>query len=203
MLTGSQHKTLAYIREYFSKNSFAPSLSDIADGLGIKSRGVVHRYVHALADAGYIQLIPGRQRNIQLNENSADELPLLGQIAAGKPIEAIENKQSVNVSHELVGDNRYALRVKGDSMIDAGILDGDVVIIKNQNTARNGDIVVALIDNYEATLKRFKKIMDNKIKLSPENSSMKPMIYQQSRVTIQGILVGQFRSYNQHSRSVT
>ncbi len=196
MLTGAQHKTLTYIRDYIAQNGLSPSLSDIATGLGLKSRGVVHRNVHALADAGYIELAPGSQRNIRLLEDETNnELPLLGQIAAGRPLEAIEDKQTINVSEELTGDNRFALRVKGDSMIEAGIFDGDYVIIKSEKTARNGDIVVALIDNEEATLKRFKKLDNNKVELIPENSEMKPMVYHQSQVTIQGILVGQFRTY--------
>lgn len=196
MLTGGQHKALNFIKNYIDVNGYSPSFSDIARGLGLKSRGVVHRYVHALADAGYIELSEGSQRNIQLrNENRRDDIPFLGQIAAGRPIEAIEDKQTINVSEELAGENHYALRVKGDSMVDVGILDGDIVIIKNETIAHNGDIVVALINDEEATLKRFKKISNGKVELIPENSTMEPMVYQQSQVKIQGILVGQFRTY--------
>ncbi len=197
MLTGCQHKTLSFIRRYIAVNGYSPSFSDIAKGLGIKSRGVVHRYVHALADAGYIDLIPGRQRNIQLcDEHRSNTLPFLGQIAAGQPIEAIEDIQTINASEKLYGENRYALKIKGESMIDIGILDGDIVIVEQKQTAHNGDIVVALVDNSEATLKRFRKINNDQVELIPENSSMEPMIYHQSQVAIQGILVGQFRTYN-------
>jgi len=199
MLTASQHKALSFIREYIASNGYSPSFSDIATGLGIKSRGVVHRYVHALADSGHIRLAPGRQRNIQLNdENRADSytLPFLGQIAAGQPIEAIESMQTINASEKLYGENRYALKVKGDSMIDAGILDGDIVIIEHKPTAHNGDIVVALVDDAEATLKRFRKADNDKVELIPENSEMVTMVYHQSQVAIQGVLVGQFRTYN-------
>lgn len=196
MLTSSQHKALKYIRLYIEKNGYSPSFSDIARGLGLKSRGVVHRYVHALADAGFIELSEGTQRNIQLRDERAnDELPLLGKIAAGKPIEAIANQQSINITEELAGDNRYALQVKGDSMIDVGILDGDIVIVRQATTARNGDIVVALINDEEATLKRFKKSANDKVELIPENTTMQPMVYHPSQVKIQGILVGQFRTY--------
>ncbi len=197
MLTSCQHKTLSFIRRYIAVNGYSPSFSDIAKGLGIKSRGVVHRYVHALADAGYIDLIPGRQRNIQLrDEHGSNTLPFLGQIAAGQPIEAIEDIQTINASEKLYGENRYALKIKGESMIDIGILDGDIVIVEQKQTAHNGDIVVALVDNSEATLKRFRKINNDQVELIPENSSMEPMIYHQSQVAIQGILVGQFRTYN-------
>ncbi|MDZ7660920.1 transcriptional repressor LexA [Thiohalophilus sp.] len=197
MLTGSQHKTLSFIRDYMGAHGYSPSLSDIAKGLGLKSRGVVHRNVHALAEAGFIELVPGRQRNIQLkNKHDQSSVPLLGQIAAGQPIEAIEDKEQVDVSQELTGENRYALKVKGESMIDAGILDGDIVIIRSQQNAQNGDIVVALIDQNEATLKRYMRIDNEHIQLSPENIEMEPMTYHQSRVAIQGVLVGQFRTYN-------
>lgn len=197
MLTASEHKTLSFIREYMASNGYSPSFADIAKGLGIKSRGVVHRYVHALADAGYIDLVSGRQRNIKLKDDVlSNPLPLLGQIAAGYPIEAIEDKQSIDASAELHGENRYALKVRGDSMEDAGILDGDIVIIEHKQSAHNGDIVVALVEDTEATLKRFKKIDNNMVELRPENSTMKPIIYHQSQIAIQGVLVGQFRTYN-------
>lgn len=197
MLTSSQHKTLSFIRRYIARNGYSPAFSDIAKGLGIKSRGVVHRYVHALADAGYIDLIPGRHRNIQLrDEHRSNTLPFLGQIAAGQPIEAIEDIQTINASEKLYGENRYALKIKGESMIDVGILDGDIVVIEQKQTAHNGDIVVALVNNSEATLKRFRKIDNDQVELIPENSSMEPITYHQSQVAIQGILVGQFRTYN-------
>lgn len=196
MLTESQHKALVFIRNYIATKGYSPSYADIAQGLGIKSRGVVHRHVHALADSGYIELTPGRQRNIQIKDEPVDEgIPFLGQIAAGSPIEAIEDLDHINPTLELVGKDRYALKVKGDSMIEAGILDGDFVVIQHQQTAHNGDIVVALVDDNEVTLKRFRKLENALVELIPANSSMKPMTYPQAQVKIQGILVGQFRTY--------
>ena len=196
MLTSRQRKTLSVICSYIRRNGFSPSFSEIAQGLGIKSRGVVHRYVHALENAGYINLIPGRQRNIQLiEETKTNTLPMLGQIAAGQPIEAIEEINSIDPSEELYGENRYALKIKGESMIDIGIHNGDIVIIENQQTAHNGDIVVALVDNTEATLKRFRKLDNDQVELMPENPTMESMVYHQSQVSIQGVLVGQFRTY--------
>lgn len=197
MLTSSQHKALNFIREYISRNGYSPSFADIANGLGIKSRGVVHRYVHALANAGYIEISSGRKRSIKLTEDEPENtLPLLGRIAAGQPIEAIADLDRIDLGTELGGKDRYALKVKGDSMIDAGILDGDIVVIKHQLTARNGDIVVALIDDNETTLKRFRQLDDQHVQLTPENSSMEPMIYPLSQVKIQGVVVGQFRTYS-------
>jgi len=139
----------------------------------------------------------GRQRGIELAENEAETLltiPLLGRIAAGRPIEAISGQETLNLG-ELIGQNRYALQVTGDSMIDAGILDGDTVILKHCNTANDGDIVAALIDSEEVTLKRLKRELDGSITLIAENSSMSPMHFAAGRVSVQGVVVGQLRRY--------
>lgn len=197
MLTPGQHKTLDFIRQYIAREGMAPTLTEIATGLGISSRGSVHRQVQALAEAGYIELISGRKRGIQLTEEyqqSVNSLPLMGRIAAGQPIEAIAGQDKLDLS-PIMGTDRYALIVRGDSMMDIGILDGDTVIIKLADTARDGDVVVALIDDNEATLKRLKHIDDETIELIPENSSMTPMRYEAERVRIQGILAGQLRFY--------
>jgi repressor LexA len=122
-------------------------------------------------------------------------IPLLGRIAAGQPIEAIEGRDELNLADFLMSSDRFALQVTGNSMIDAGILDGDTVIIRQQQTATNGDLVVALIDGIEATLKRLKKLPDGMILLMPENKLMEPKVYPAQRVQIQGVVVGQLRSY--------
>jgi len=123
------------------------------------------------------------------------KIPLLGKIAAGHPIEAMSNEDTLDLAGFFIGPDRYALRVTGDSMIEAGILDGDTVIVKKQSVARTGDIVVALIDRLEATLKRLGPARDGSVELIPENDTMAPMRYATSRVDIQGIVVGQMRSY--------
>lgn len=123
------------------------------------------------------------------------KIPLLGKIAAGHPIEAMSNEDTLDLAGFFIGPDRYALRVTGDSMIEAGILDGDTVIVKKQSIARTGDIVVALIDRMEATLKRLGPARDGSVELIPENDTMAPMRYATSRVDIQGIVVGQMRSY--------
>lgn len=122
-------------------------------------------------------------------------IPLLGRIAAGQPIEAIEDANYLDLAAFFIGPDRYALRVTGESMMDVGILDGDTVILRKQDTAQTGDIVVALIDSQEATLKRLGDTRNGIIELIPENSSMTPMRYDASRVSFQGVLVGQLRSY--------
>ena len=122
-------------------------------------------------------------------------LPLLGRIAAGQPIEAIPGEEEINLSEFFVNHNRFVLRVAGDSMIEDGILDGDMVVVEKRDTADNGEIVVALIDGAEATLKRLHKNRDGTVTLRPANSRMPPMRYSAVRVRIQGVVVGQFRSY--------
>ena len=197
MLTSGQHKTLDFIRQYIVREGFAPTLTEIAQGMGISSKGSMHRQVQALAEAGYIELLAGRKRGIRLTEElqeSATSLPLIGQIAAGQPIEAIAGQDKLDLS-PIMGTDRYALVVKGDSMMDMGILDGDTVIIKPCDTANEGDVVVALIDESEATLKRLHYIDNETLELIPENQNMQPMHYQSERVRIQGVLAGQLRFY--------
>jgi repressor LexA len=122
-------------------------------------------------------------------------IPLLGRIAAGMPIEAIEDQHYLDLAAFFIGPDRYALRVTGDSMMDVGILDGDTVILRKQETANTGDIVVALIDGQEATLKRLGGVRDGQVELIPENAAMDTMLYALSRVSFQGVLVGQLRNY--------
>jgi repressor LexA len=197
MLTPTQDRALTFIRRYLKRRGYAPSLIEIAEGIGITSKGTAHRHVQALADAGRIRLISGRKRGIELVDEdgiSPTSLPLLGRIAAGLPIEAIVGQDRLDL-HDLFGPNRYALQVKGDSMIDAGILDGDLAVIERCETADDGAIVVALIDDEEATLKRLRRLKSGRIKLIAENPEMPPLTYAAKRVRIQGVLVCQLRRY--------
>ncbi|MBT2971255.1 MAG: repressor LexA [gamma proteobacterium symbiont of Ctena orbiculata] len=198
MLTPTQDRTLAFIRRYLKRRGYAPSLIEIAEGIGISSKGTAHRHVQALAEAGAIRLIAGRKRGIELVEaeqGSKLSLPLLGAIAAGRPIEAIAGRDRLDLADYLLGDNRYALQIKGDSMVGIGILDGDLVIIEGCDSAEDNAIVVALIDDEEATLKRLKRLKSGRIKLIAENPNIPPMTYAAKRVRIQGVLVGQLRRY--------
>ena len=198
MISDSQRKTLEFIRQYVTENGYAPKLHEIADGIGITSRGVVHRYVQALTDQGYLEHEPGKHRGLHLAdaEDAAAvfTLPLLGKIAAGMPIQAIPGQDEINLSEFFLGPGRFALKVQGSSMIDAGILDGDVAVIKQQNHAHSGEIVVALIDNDEATLKTI-KYQNGLVQLIPANARMQAMIFEPQRVQVQGVLVGSFRRY--------
>ena len=194
MLTLSQRKTYKFIQRFFHEHDHAPTAAEIATGIGIKSRGVIHRYLKQLAEEGLIRLLPKRHRNIQLLAASPDRsLPLVGAIAAGQPIEAIEQQEAVDVASIFLGTNRYALKVKGESMIDEGILDGDIVVCERTQMAQNGQIVVALIDHEQATLKRLYYNDDKSVTLVPANPSHHPMIYSADRVEIQGIYVGLLR----------
>ena len=195
MLTEREQTTLQFIVDFYAKSRKSPLLTEIAEGLGIQSKGVVHRYLSSLEEQGYIRRHQ-KHRGIELVDHpNYDELPLLGRIAAGKPIEAIENRELINFAHLLGGTNRYVLQVKGHSMIDEGIRSGDLVVIEQAKMARSNQIVVALIDNHEATLKRVKFPNRDTVRLIPANKNMQPKNYSADRVTIQGVLVGQVRMY--------
>ena len=201
MLTDRQQATYRFIHDYHVRRGRAPKLTEIADGIGIRSKGVVHRYLKALSEAGLIELERGRHRGIKLTGHYTEgastplTLPLVGKIAAGQPIEAIPDHTTVDLTAFFMGPNRFVLKVQGDSMINAGILEGDMVIVEQRQRALNGDIVVALIDNDEATLKFFQKNKDDTITLLPANDTLSPMIFSAERIQIQGVVVGQMRSY--------
>ncbi len=198
MLTTQEHNTLQFIRHYLAQYGYAPKFREIGLAIGVNSQGTVHRYVQSLEVKGYIDREKGNARGMSLVELplvSPPTIPLVGKIAAGLPIEAIEDTQELNLAEMFMGPELFALRVSGDSMMDVGILDNDYVIIKKQPVANDGDIVVAMIDKVEATLKRFKRKSQGEIELIPENADMETMVYAADRVNIHGILVGQLRSY--------
>ena len=198
MPTLLEKRILNFIHAFIVKHGHSPTLVEIGSAMEINSKGTVHRYVQSLRNQGLLAPPERGWRGIRLADDAlstSTTLPLVGRIAAGQPIEAIHDHGEINLNEMFVGKDRYALEIKGDSMIDIGILDGDIVVIQPQNTAQFGDVVVALIDDQEATLKRFKKLKDGQIELSPENQELEPMVYSAARVKIQGILVGQLRSY--------
>ncbi len=210
-LTDRQRTTYQYLKDFIQDYGYAPTYPEIAQALNIKSTGVVHRYIKALEEQGLIELAPRRHRGIRLIDSddsstsigiplsyspaSAATLPLLGTIAAGQPIEAIPDQETVNFTEMFYGKDVYVLKVKGDSMIEAGIFDGDFVICERRDTAENGTIVVALIDNNETTLKRLQRNPDGTIMLIPANYTLQTQIYPAHRIRVQGVLIGQLRSY--------
>ena len=195
MLTRSQMNVLTFITEFIKKNHYAPTTSEIAAGIGISSRGVVYRYLQALARAQHIKLLPNRRRNIQLINHKLPgySLRLLGKIAAGMPIEAVVDEQLIDVSRVFLGENRFALKVCGDSMVGEGILDGDLVVCEHAQQARSGQIVVALVQNSQATLKRISFPRTGVVQLKPENPDYLPQEYPASEVQVQGIYIGLLR----------
>jgi repressor LexA len=197
MLTDREREVYDFVRAYTRRHGVPPKLREIGAHLGVVSRGTVHRYLRAIEEAGLIAITPDRARGVRLVSKATARgvLPVLGRIAAGLPIEAIPDETEIDLSEFFMGPNRFVLRVDGESMIEAGILHGDMVIVESRNSARNGEIVVALIDNQEATLKTFLRNPDSSITLRPANHSMAPMRFAAERVTVQGVVVGQMRSY--------
>ena len=209
MLTFQQEKLLKFIIDYQKQNNVTPSFDEMKDGLDLKSKSGIHRIVSALEERGYIKKLNNRARAIEIiknvnlidtengkNINSIISIPILGKIAAGLPIEAIsDNTNYIELPETLLKKGEYfILNVEGDSMIEAGIFDGDQVVIRKANDANNGEIVVALIDNNEATLKRIFK-RGQQVALQPENSNYKTVIYGPDRIQIQGVLKHLIRSY--------
>lgn len=198
-LTKRQKEVLDYIREFIDENGFSPSYREIAHFFELSSTGTIAEYVSILQEKGYLTKDAMEARAIQLTPTFDDgeecfAIPLSGVIDAGRPIEAIRTNETIDIPRDMIGARTFALRVRGESMIDEGILDGDYVIIEQTNSPRNGDIVVALIDNANATLKKFYAEKDN-IRLQPANKTMKPMLFRKSQVTIQGKVKGVIRKF--------
>lgn len=197
-LTKKQSEALDCIRNFLARHNYAPSYRELMSGLNIQSPATAYNHVQNLERKGYIRVAKGRLRGIELTEKSnmftkGIELPLVGMIAAGHPIEAIENQESITVPLELLPNlNCYVLQVRGESMVDEGILDGDYVIVERNFYPKNGEVVVALLNNENATLKKYYR-EKNRIRLQPANKLMKP-IYTRNPV-IQGIVRAVLRRY--------
>ncbi|WP_434133064.1 transcriptional repressor LexA [Sporomusa sphaeroides] len=198
LLNTRQKQILKYIKETLRTKGYPPSVREIGEAVGLSSSSTVHSYLSKLEALGFIRRDPTKPRAIDVldeapwRQKNITPVPLVGRVTAGTPILAVENiEETYPLPTELVGnDDVFMLTVQGDSMIEAGILDGDYILIRSQNTARNGDIVVALIDEEEATVKRFFKEKDC-IRLQPENPAMEPIYSRQ--VTILGKVIGVFR----------
>jgi repressor LexA len=197
-LTKKQKKILDYITEFIKLNDYAPSYQEIADYFGLVSKATVFEHIRSLEDKGYLRVAQGVARSIEISsfypKKPALELPLAGLITAGEPIEAIEQNETITVPAELIKDeaNSYVLKVKGESMIDEGILDGDFVVVERNYYPKNGDVVVALLDNTYATLKKYFR-EKKRIRLQPANSAMKPIFVKNP--AIQGVVKGIFRVF--------
>lgn len=225
MLTAKQHELLHFIQERLDANGISPSFEEMKEALGLKSKSGIHRLISALEERGFLRRLPNRARALEVlkvpeaaktpvrNDNVVPlrkpapslkpiaandivEVPLHGKIAAGVPIEAFEDHNQLAVPAALLGaGEHYALEVSGDSMVEAGIFDGDYALIQKVSTAREGDIVVALVDGQDATLKFFRR-EGKMIRLDPANSSYEPQRYEAGRVIVQGRLSGLLRRYH-------
>ena len=199
-LTRKQQEILDFLRHHADQLANPPTLDELCDLLGLQSRGSLHKHIQALVEAGFVEPMAGRHRGVRLiagadDEPPPDTLPFLGRIAAGIPHEPITEAEQMAVPPNLRTDRPcFVLQVSGDSMCEAGILDGDYVVIESRNDARNGDIVIALIGGDEATLKRIRQ-EPGRVTLIPENSAMEPIDLTPEEVEIQGVLVGQMRAY--------
>ena len=219
MLTAKQHELLNFIHERLSATGVSPSFDEMREALDLKSKSGVHRLISALEERQFIRRLPNRARALEVLKmpeiaapaiaaaamasrpavpaaaNDTIEIPLHGRIAAGTPIEALQGTEGFAVPAALLGPGEhYALEVSGDSMVEEGILDGDFALIRKVDTARDGEIVVALIDNEEATLKTYRR-EGQMIRLDPANRTYEPQRYEEGRVAIQGRLAGLIRRY--------
>src|SRR3954453_19075042 len=216
VLTAKQRELLIFIDARLKEGGISPSFDEMREALDLKSKSGVHRLISAVEERGFIRRLPNRARALEVMKlpeakapatvvplrpaapapaNDTIDLPLHGKIAAGTPIEALQGTESFAVPAALLGPGEhYALEVSGDSMVEEGILDGDFALIRKVDTARDGEIVVALIDNEEATLKTFRR-EGNMIRLDPANRHYEPQRYRPDQVQIQGRLAGLIRRY--------
>jgi repressor LexA len=198
-LTKRQREILDYLNDFIQQHGYAPSLEEIGRRFGLSSLATVHKHLTNLQEKGFIKRAWNRSRSVELVSSRvggrAVELPLLGFVAAGQPIEAIVGTETIAVPEDLVGKrDTYVLRVKGDSMIDEQIRDGDYVIVEDRRTADNGEMVIALLNGSDVTLKRLYREQGH-IRLQPANPAMQPIIVQADQVQIQGVVIGVMRRY--------
>lgn len=201
MLTQREQDTLTYIEAYFQSHQKAPRLMDIGQALDIKAVAHISRLLKALEDKGYIERSRANRgiklvNHIHISSTPVEPgLPFLGQIAAGSPIEAIADEKTIDINAMLSGKDHFVLKVNGQSMQDIGVMDQDWVVIKSTQQARNNEVVAVMINGWETTLKRIQYIDETTTRLIPENSQLDPIDYHPDQLTIQGVLVGQFRRY--------
>ena len=200
-LTKRQKEILDHIGSFIEDMGYAPSFEEIADSFGYSSLATVHEHLSNLERKGYIRKSYNESRSIELVKRDGGapslELPLLGAVAAGMPIEAIQDTETLAVPPDMVSRRRdnYVLRVEGNSMIEEQIRDGDYIVVQAQNTAEDGQMVVALVQGESATVKKLYREAGGRIRLQPANPTMEPIIVHGADVRIQGVVVGVIRKY--------
>lgn len=188
-------KIMDYIRKFFEENGYTPSVREIGAECGIKSTATVYSYLQKLQDRGFLNKSVNKKRSVTLAKSAGVNIPLIGTVTAGQPIFAYENYEDYYTfpATEFRGEELFMLRVEGTSMIDAGIMNGDKIVVRRQQTADNGDIVVALIDD-SATVKRL-YLKNDQVILHPENEALSDMVFENGEVSILGKVVGLIRNY--------
>jgi repressor LexA len=197
-LTKRQREILDFLNDFIQQHGYAPSLEEIGRRFSLSSLATVHKHLTNLQDKGFIKRACNRSRSVEVvparMASRAVELPMLGYVAAGAPIEAVVGSETIAVPEDLVGKrDTYVLRVRGDSMIDEQIRDGDFVIVNERQTADNGEMVIALVDGNSATVKKLYREKDGRIRLQPANETMSPIYVHENDISIQGIVVGVLR----------
>ncbi|MBM61609.1 MAG: repressor LexA [Acidobacteria bacterium] len=198
-LTKRQREVLDFLNEFIEGHGYAPSLNEIGRRFGLSSLATVHKHLTNLQDKGFIRRAWNRSRSLEVVTSpiggSGHEIPLLGYVAAGSPIEAVITDETVSVPDFLVGQrDTYALRVRGSSMIDEQIRDGDIVVVEDRKTVKDGEMVIALLDGTEVTLKKLFR-EKNHVRLQPANDAIQPIIVNADTVQVQGVVVGVIRQY--------
>jgi repressor LexA len=200
-LTKRQREILNYLTLYSEQNGYAPSFEEIADNFSYNSLATVHEHLSNLERKGFIKRSYNESRAIEILPSDlvpkAIELPLLGAVAAGVPIEAVAHQETIAVPDSMVrrNGNHYVLRVRGNSMIDAQISDGDFVIVNERRSVDNGEMVIAMTNGSSATVKKFYRERDGRIRLQPANETMNPIYVHENDISIQGVVVGVIRRY--------
>ncbi len=200
-LTRRQKQVVDFVAGFLSTNGYSPSYEEIARGLGLASLATVHKHISALESKQYLKRGFNQSRSLELGSNvvpktqSAPEVPLLGRIAAGMPVEAISQQETLSFADFIGQPNVFALEVRGESMIDDHICSGDMVLVERTPDVRDGDIVVALVRGAETTLKRYYSESEEMARLQPANSSLQPILVPKSELEIQGRLLAVLRKY--------
>jgi repressor LexA len=209
-LTKRQREILSFLDDFIEEKGYSPSLEEVGLGLGLSSLATVHVHLKNLEEKRMIRRLPNRGRSIELTSAGQKwrmekrdkkggnwvEILLLGRVAAGRPIEAVEIPETIEVPLDFVrGRETFALRVQGDSMINEQIRHGDLVIVEKRSTAENGETVVALVEGNEATVKKFYREADGRVRLQPANDAMEPIFIEADACAIQGVVIGLLRKY--------
>jgi repressor LexA len=205
-LTRRQKELMDFLDDFIQKNGYSPSYEEIAAGLHLASLATVHKHIQALQAKNYLRRSFNHSRSLEISERYLNEerarrpmadqaVPLMGRIAAGIPVEAIQNPESLQFSDFAKNDATYALQVRGDSMIEDHICNGDFVLVEKTDAVKSGEIVVALVDNTEATLKRYYREPDGRVRLQPANSEMQPIFIDPAQLQIQGRVLAVMRKY--------